>query len=159
MPGQIDTPTPTLVMPHNLCVSFVESREYTQLRNDYHDGTPQAAQLSQTSRRTFKQARKLTSSQLATLSTFYRNLDGPLAPFLFYNPQEGSPVGTNYDPTGVNPVGRYVCVFRNSWNQVTNMQRSETPDLELVELAPMSDAYLDASGFGPHGAITQVEIV
>lgn len=154
MPGSILAPQPTLVMPQSLCLQFSESREYVQLRNQYHDGTPQASQLAQTSRRTFKFSRRLTSSVLSQLWTFYQNVGGQLQPFLFYNPYEGSPVGSNYDSTGVNTTGRYICAFRNSWTQSTGMLRTDASNFELIQLPDMDSLYADLAGFGPHGAIT-----
>lgn len=154
MPGSILAPQPTLVMPQSLCLQFSESREYVQLRNQYHDGTPQASQLAQASRRTFKFSRRLTSSVLGQLWTFYQNVGGQLQPFIFYNPYEGSPVGSNYDSTGVNTTGRYVCAFRNNWQQSTGMLRTDASNFELIQLPDMDATYAALHGFGPHGAVT-----
>src|SRR3954452_21150483 len=128
MPGAVLPPQPTLVMPQTLCLAFTEDRNYEQIRNEYHDGTPQAGQLAQTSRKTFKLSRRLTPSQLSTLLTFFESLNGGLSPFLFYNPFEAgsfAPNGSNYDPTGVNTVGRYVVRFGNNWTQVSSLRRSD----------------------------------
>jgi len=158
MPGNIAAPTPTLVMPQQLCTAFSESRNYEQLRNEYHDGTPQASQLAQASRRTWKLSRRLIASQLATLRTFWENVGGGLKPFLFYNPYEGSPVGSNYDAAGVNPTGRYVAAFRNNWMQTTGLSRTDASQLELVQLDDMDPAYAAVMGFGIHGAITTATV-
>lgn len=152
MPGNIAGAAPTLVMPQQLCTAFSEARDYAQLRNQYHDGSPEASQLAQTSRRTFKLSRRLTASQLTTLRNFYTSVNGGLTPFLFYNPYEGSPIGSNYDATGVNPTGRCVVVFRNSWQQATGSLRTDVQNFELIELY-MDPTYADLAGFGPHGAI------
>jgi hypothetical protein len=154
MPGAVLPPQPTLVMPQTLCLAFTEDRNYEQLRNEYHDGSPQAGQLAQTSRKTFKLSRRLTPAQLSTLLTFFESLNGGLAPFLFYNPFEAAPIGSNYDPTGASSVGRYVVCFRNNWTQVSSLRRSDVTGLELVEVAPMDAGYAMLAGFGGHGAIT-----
>ena len=155
MPGLILAPTPTSVMPQTLCLAFAESREYAQLRNEYHDGTPQASQLAQTSRKTFKLARRLTPSDLATLCGFYQDVNGPLGSFIFYNPFDAlGPIGSNFDSSGVNTVGRYVVAFRNNWTQASGMRRTDVTGIELVQLAPMDTGFETFAGFGPHGAVT-----
>jgi hypothetical protein len=135
MPGNISTASPFGVMPQTLCLAFSEARAYEQITSTYHDGTRQAGQLAQTSRRTFKLSRKLTVSTLATLKAFWDSANGGLSPFLFYNPFEGAPVGSNYDSTGANTVGQYTVVFRGNWAQSTEMQRSTVPSIELVQVA------------------------
>src|SRR5208283_3609906 len=60
MPGNLLAAVPNGVMPFTLCVSFTEEREYAQLQNQYMDGTIQRSQLAQTSRRTFKIAKRLS---------------------------------------------------------------------------------------------------
>lgn len=135
MPGNVGTASPVGVMPQTLCLSFSESRVFEEQDNTYHDGERQVGQLAQTSRRTFKLSSKLTSSQLTTLKTFWDSVEGGLTPFLFYNFFEGTPVGSNYDPTGGNTTGRYTMVFRGNWSQSTEMQRTTVPNLELVEVA------------------------
>lgn len=141
-------------MPQTLCTSFTESRAYEQLRNEYHDGTPQGSQLAQTSRRTWNQSRRLNAVQLNTLEQFFADVGGGWKPFWFYNVYEGTPIGSNYDATGVNPTGRYPVAFRCNWTQTTGLARTDVPNLELIELAPPDATWLENAGFGPHGAVT-----
>ena len=135
MPGNIAVASPTVVMPQSLCLSFTESREYPQLENMYHDGTREVALLATSSRKSFKLSRKLMPTPLATLKAFWDSVSGGLKPFYFYNPYEGTPVGANYDATGVSTTGRYVVVFQGSWSQTTEMQRTTVPNLALIEVA------------------------
>ena len=114
---------------------FVMPRAYEQIVSVYHDGTRQAGQLAQTSRRTFKLSRKLTVTTLATLKAFWDAAGGGLTPFIFYNPFDGTPVGSNYDPTGASTVGQYFVRFSGNWSQATDMQRTTVPSLALVQVA------------------------
>jgi hypothetical protein len=158
MPGNISGPRPALVMPQTLCTAFSEARAYEQLRNLYHDGTPQAGQFAQTSRRTFKLTRRLSAAQTATLRTFYENVGGGWKPFWFYSPYEASPVGSNYDVTGANGTGRAVVAFRSNWTQTTGLARTDIAELEMVELAPPDAGYLALTNFGPHGVIASAAV-
>jgi hypothetical protein len=145
-------------MPQTLCTAFSEARAYEQLRNLYHDGTPQAGQFAQTSRRTFKLTRRLSAAQAAILRSFYENVGGGWKPFWFYNPYEGLPVGSNYDATGANGTGRVVVAFRSNWTQTTGLCRTDVAELELVELSPPGSGYLALTDFGPHGAIASAAL-
>jgi hypothetical protein len=126
-------------MPLTLCVSFVEEREYAQLQNHYADGTIQRSQLAQTSRRTFKLAKRLGSTQLSELYTFLAGQNFGATPFLFYNPFDvlaGEEIGSNFDSTGNNPQGRVTVRFRTTtWTQMTDLCRTNISNLQLVEVA------------------------
>jgi hypothetical protein len=138
MPGNLIQSAPNGVMPASLCTAFTELREYAQLQNGYHDGTIQRSQLAQTSRRTFRLAKRLNSSLLAALYDFYFSQSGGLTPFSFYNPFEvlaGQQIGSNYDPTGANTQGRVTVAFRGNWAQATDIARSNVQGLGLVEVA------------------------
>lgn len=134
MPGNVAAAAPSGIFPQTLSTAFVEVREFVQLQSQYHDGTVQRSQLAATSRRTFRTAKKLTAALLADLKTFWDAQEGGLIPFLFYNPFEANPVGSNYDPTGSSTTGRVTVVFRGSWGQSTGLLRSDVPQLELVEV-------------------------
>jgi hypothetical protein len=126
------------VMPASLCTAFVEVREYAALENQYHDGTLERSLLVETSRRTFKVAKRLDATTLAALKTFWDAQNGGLAAFLFYNPFDvasGQPIGSNYDPEGNSTVGRVTVVFRGNWGESTGLARTDVPQLELVEVA------------------------
>jgi hypothetical protein len=117
-------------MPYALSLIFAESREYAQLQTQYHDGTTERSQLAQTSRKTFKLAQRLTATLAATLKSFWDSHQGGVVPFLFYNLAEGA-----YDSTGASTQGRYTVVFRGNWSQSTGMQRTDVPQIELIEVA------------------------
>ena len=115
MPANLIGATPNGVMPASLCTAFTELREYVQLQNQYHDGTIQRSQLAQTSRRTFRLSKRLSSSLLSALYSFWGSQNGGLTPFVFYNSFDvasGQQIGSNYDPTGSNTQGRVTVVFR-----------------------------------------------
>ncbi len=130
MPGSIQNAVPVGVMPYALSAAFSESREFIQLQAQYHDATTERSQLTQTSRKTFKLAQRLTSTSVAALKTFWGSQQGGAVPFLFYNLAEGA-----YDPTGNSTQGRYTVVFRGSWSQTTGMLRTDVPQIELIEVA------------------------
>jgi hypothetical protein len=130
MPGSIQNAAPSGVMPNSLCTSFSESRDYLQLQAQYHDGNTERSQLTQTSRKTFKLAQRLTAARAAALKAFWDSQQGGVVPFLFYNLAEGT-----YDATGNSTQGRYTVVFRGSWSQTTGLLRTDVPQIELVEVA------------------------
>jgi hypothetical protein len=137
MPGNLIQSAPNGVMPASLCTAFTELREYAQLQNGFHDGTIQRSQLAQTSRRTFRLAKRLSSSLLVALYNFYVAQNGGLTPFAFYNPFEvlaGQQIGSNFDPTGANTQGRVTVAFRGNWAQMTDLARSNVQGIELVEV-------------------------
>jgi hypothetical protein len=137
MPGNLQQAAPNGVMPLSLCTAFTELREYLQLQNQYHDGTIHRSQLAQTSRRTFRLSKRLSTSQLAVLYNFWVSQNAGLTPFAFYNPFDvlaGQQIGSNYDSTGNNTVGRVTVVFRGNWAQATDLARSNVQGLELVEV-------------------------
>ena len=138
MPGNLQAAIPNGVMPFTLCTAFEEARAYEQLQNQYHDGTIQRSQLAQTSRRTFRLNKRLNASALSSLYSFWVSQNAGLTPFLFYNPFDvlaGQQIGSNYDPTGNNTLGRVTVVFRGNWSQGTDVCRTNVSGLELVEVA------------------------
>ena len=133
MPGNVAAATVAGIMPQTLCTAFTEIREFVELQSEYHDGTVQKSQLATASRKSFRLAKRISASDLGILKTFW---DSHYASaFYFYNPAEGTPVGSNYDPAGNNTLGRYPCVFRGAWNQSTDVGRSILPGVEIVEIA------------------------
>jgi len=138
MPGTLQAAAPSGVMPASLCTAFTESREYAQLQNQYHDGTVQRSQLAQTSRRTFRFSKRLSTSLLSALYNFWISQNGGMTPFAFYNPFDvaaGQQIGSNYDPTGNSTQGRVTVVFRGPWAQATDVCRSNVQEMQLVEVA------------------------
>jgi hypothetical protein len=138
MPGNLQSASPSGVMPASLSTAFTESREYAQLQNQYRDGTIQRSQLAQTSRRTFRLSKRLSASLLTALYNFWISQNGGSTPFAFYNPFDvaaGQQIGSNYDPTGNNTQGRVTAVFRGNWAQATDIARTNVQTLELLEVA------------------------
>ncbi len=138
MPGNIQYAVPSGVMPASLCTAFRELREYVQLQNQDHEGTVQRSQLAQTSRRTFRLSKRLSSSLLSSLYSFWVSQNGGLTPFVFYNPFDvtsGRQIGSNYDPPGSNTQGRVTVAFGGNWAQATDIARTNVQGLELVEVA------------------------
>ena len=139
MPGNLLAAVPNGVMPFTLCTAFTEELEYAQLQNQYADGTIQLSQLAQTSRRTFRLAKRLSSTQLSALYTFLAGQNFGATPFLFYDPFDvlaGQEIGSNFDPTGNNPQGRVTVRFRTTtWTQMTDICRTNVSNLQLVEVA------------------------
>jgi len=137
MPGNVQNAVPSGVFPQTLSLAFAEAREYPELQNGYHDQNVQRSQLATASRKTFRLTKRLTPTALATLKTFWDAHVGGIA-FLFYNPFEpasGQPIGSNYDAGGSSTQGRYTCVFRGSWTQQAGMARTQTGQIEFVEVA------------------------
>src|SRR5450631_4244225 len=130
MPGNLTQSEPNSVLPASLCTAFTELREYAHLQNQFHDGTIQRSQLAQTSRRTFRLSKRLSSSLLSALYSFWVSQNGGLTPFVFYNPFDvasGQQIGSNYDPTGSSTQGRVTVVFRGNWAQTTDIERTDVP--------------------------------
>ena len=67
---------------------------------------------------------------VVALKSFWDAQHGGVVPFLFYNLAEGP-----YDSTGNATHGRYTVVFRGNWSQTTGMQRTDVPQIELIEVA------------------------
>jgi hypothetical protein len=130
MPGNVQNAAPSGVMPYSLCTAFAESREFVELQAQYHDGTTERSQLAQTSRKTFKLAKRLTATLATALKSFWDGQQGGVVPFLFYNPAEGT-----WDGTGASTAGRYTVVFRGNWSQTTNILRTDVPQIEFVEVS------------------------
>jgi hypothetical protein len=108
MPGNLIGSTPNGVMPASLCTAFSELREYAQLQNQFHDGTIQRSQLAQTSRRTFHLSKRLSSSLLSALYSFWVSQNGGLTPFVFYNPFDvtsGQQIGSQLRSDGQQYAG------------------------------------------------------
>lgn len=134
MPGSVASAAPSGVFPQTLSVSYTETRAYIQLQSMLHDGTILRGQLAPTSRKTFQLAKRLKASDVATLKSLWDS-NGPYKPFFFYNFIEGTPPGSNYDPTGNSTVGRYTVVFRQiQWGQTSGLALAEILGLVLVEV-------------------------
>jgi hypothetical protein len=129
MPGSVSNAAPTDVLPWGLCTAFAHSREYIASISEYPDGSSQRGRLAETSRKSWRQSRRLTATGLATLYTFYQNHIND--PFYFYDPWAS---GFTYDETGEQTLGRYTVRFDGEWNQSMGIARGEA-GISLVELA------------------------
>jgi len=133
MPGSVANAAPTAVLPQSLCRAFVHAREYPALVNEYRNGESQRSVLAGNSRKQWRLAKRLTSSQLQALWHFYVARRGETEPFYFYDPYETVPKFTS-DPTGQATQGRHTVRFATVWSQSAGAARSDT-DFELAELA------------------------
>ena len=138
------TVAPGAVLPLSLSSSFTETNAYPVLSILYNDGTSETSLIQDgvnppRSLRVWALAKRLTTTQLTDLHTFYETtVQGGLNPFYFYDPYDippGDAIGSNYDPTGSNEQGRVKCFFRGDWNQQTDLSRHLVPGLTLVEVA------------------------
>lgn len=129
------------MLPETLCTAFTETRIFPILAAVYHDGTTERALVSDganaaTSLKSWRLSKRLKAADLATLKAFYEAHQG--VQFYFYSPSEaapGTPVGSNYDPTGVSTTGRYTARFSSpAWTETVDMGRSNV-QLEIVECA------------------------
>jgi hypothetical protein len=131
------------VLPQSLCASFVETYDYALLGTIYNDGTFERSLIVDgvnppRALRTFAQSKRLTNAQLNTLWTFWSaTAQGGLYAFYFYNPFDADPVGSNYDPTGTETIGRVPVFFRGDWSQRSALSRYRVENLLLVETADL----------------------
>ena len=139
MPGNVAAAAPSGVLPQTLSTAFVETFRFEMLAQPYHDSTLERALIvdgvnAPVTLRTWKLAKRLKASVFATLKTFYEGQNGGLVPFYFYDPFAADPPGANYDPTGVEIVGRITAVFRGNWSEQSNIARTEA-GLEIAQIA------------------------
>jgi phage-related protein len=143
MPGNLQAASPVDVMPQTLSTAFTEVRAFPNLSQVYHDGTTERSLIvdgvnNPVSLRNWKLSKRLTVDQLTTLRTFYEAHFGGLIPFFWYDPFEpadGMPIGSNFDPTGDSEQGRHICRFTNQqWTQTTGLARTDTA-IEFQEIA------------------------
>jgi hypothetical protein len=144
MPGQLATAVvspATNVLPQGLCTSFVEIQQFPLLVQDYHDSTIERSLVTDTVNpprplRTWRLAKRVTTAQLTALLTFWEvTVSGGLNPFYFYDPFAAgvTPIGSNYDATGVSTTGRVTVFFRGDWQHALGIGRGTIPNLELLE--------------------------
>jgi hypothetical protein len=136
MPGNLARALPITVLPNSLCLAFEKSLEYFSLGNTYKDGSSQRSTDLGSPRRTWKLARRLPPTVLATLAAFYAARNGPHQPYFYYDPFEpeaGHPIGSNYDATGVSTQWQYTVRFEGAWKPSYGMGRSNVA-ITLVEI-------------------------
>lgn len=139
MPGNVGAAAPSGVFPQSLSTLFTETFRFEMLSTPYHDSTFERALIvdgvnAPVVLRAWKLSKRLNAAAFATLKTFFEGQDGGLRPFYFYDPFAADPPGANYDPTGVEIVGRITAIFRGSWSEASNIARSES-GLEIAQIA------------------------
>lgn len=142
MPGNLSAASPSGVMPQNLCTAFTQTEQFPMLSAPYHDGETERGLIQDgvnvpAPLRTWKLTERLTSAQVATLKTFFEGQGGGLTPFYWYNPFDnvpGTPIGSNYDSSGVSTQGRHTVVFRGNWSETVSISLTDVP-LEIAEIA------------------------
>jgi hypothetical protein len=133
MPGNVENAAPASVLPQSLCRTFVHQRTYPVIENEYKNGESQRSVLAVSSRRQWRQAKRLTPTALIELRNFFDARNGATEPFYFYDPYETNPA-FSHDPTGVATVGRYIVRFNGDWQQSNGPGRSDV-SIDLIELA------------------------
>ena len=131
MPGNLNAAVVVGVMPAGICAAYQEELRLETLVNAYPDGSSDRNALAINVRHFFKLTRKVTSAQYTALWNWYHA--HPCDAFYFYNLRETVPPWT-WDPSGNQPVGRYIVVFDGSWSETTIMGRSQA-SLGLREVA------------------------
>lgn len=131
--GSVQNAVPLTVLPGSLMRAFRRSNEWYGQQNEYRNGERQRATPVTNSRKSWRLAKRLTSSQLATLRTFFFARRGGTEPFYFYDGTETSPMWTQ-DDTGVATTGRYTVRFEGEWSEQISLPRHDV-ELELIELA------------------------
>lgn len=136
MPGNLAAASPSGVLPNSTFTAFVESLSFPMLvESSYHDNTIERSLITDSvntpvALRSWKLAKRITTSQLSSLLTFFTVTTlGGLKPFYAY------PDPRQYDATGSSVVGRITCVFRGGWSQSLTPGRHDVPSLELLEIA------------------------
>ena len=100
MPGNVRNSVPSGLMPYSLCTAFAESREFVQLRAQYHDATTERSQLA-ASWRTHFPPHKAPSAAATTLKTFWDGQQGGPRAVLTNDFTEGaSKPSANSTPAG-----------------------------------------------------------
>lgn len=130
MPGSVSNASPSTVMPESLCRMFRASREWLSDANFYRGGESQVAYRVASSRKSFEIGKRLDSTELAELRTFFEDTGHDC--FFFYYPWETDPL-FSHDPTGTEPDGRYTVRFEGEWSQQNGMGRGEV-SIRLVEV-------------------------
>lgn len=122
MPGNIIAAAPTQVMPAHLSRAFHEESHMECDLNIYADGSTDRRALATNTRRYFTMQQFLPPDQWDQMRTFYFANQG--RPFYFYNLRETVPP-FSFDPTGQNPIGRYIVAFDGQWSDSYGHERAQ----------------------------------
>ncbi len=133
MPGSVASAAPSTVMPWRLCKAFTHDREFAVEENEYRNGESQRGRLSDTSRKRWRLAQRLTPAELDELRDHFEARHGMLEPFYVYDVWETDPK-FSYDETGVSVTGRYTVRYDSPWQQAVGMGRTDV-DFGFREIA------------------------
>ena len=122
MPGNVAPPVAVGVLPYARMQSHTEQMQLECLVNNYPDGSSERQALALNPRHYFRVSILVNPAQWVQFWDFYRNHPG--IPFYFYNLRETIPPFF-YDPTGANPVGRYLVVFDSGWTEEIRVGRTQ----------------------------------
>jgi len=131
MPQNLNAANPQGVMPKQLCRSFQEDLRLEALLNQYADGSSDRAALAANPRRYFRLVQGMNGTDREAMRQFFIQHQGKA--FYFYNLRETVPP-FSYDPSGLNPIGRYTVVFDGQWSDTYNLARTDVA-LQLREVA------------------------
>ena len=136
MPGNIQTSTPTTVLPKGLCTGFTLVLDFPVAVNIYKSGEYQAALLVDNARRMWQLTRKLPSAGSDELAAFYLARGGAAQAFWFYDPFEAAgDAGSNWDSTGTVTNGRYCVRFDGGMGQQQARPGRQDSSFTLKEIA------------------------
>jgi hypothetical protein len=110
MPGNVQSSTANGVMPSGLLSAFSEDFAWRTYENSYPDGASTRGVRVNTSQRRFRLKRALSAAQFTAMMTFLQGQRGRA--FYFYHLLETVPINTP-DPSGSNPVGRYLVTLES----------------------------------------------
>jgi hypothetical protein len=130
MPNNLNPAAPTTVMPFFLMKAFSHEYRWECLVNPYPDGSSQRFPQALTPRSYFQLSRSMSPIEWAAMRIFFNEHQNG-RPFWFYDLHESK---GKHDPTGADPVGRYVVVFDSGWSENTAIPRA-LASLGLREVA------------------------
>lgn len=133
MPGSVTNAAPATVLPYSLSRAFARSQEHVVDENEYRNGESQRRAITATSRKRWRQAKRLTPAALQVLREFYNARNGLQETFWFYDPWETNPK-FSHDPMGVAVVGRYAVRFASEWSQEVTLGCADV-QIEIVEVS------------------------
>lgn len=124
MPQSVSNAAPFTVLPQSLSRTFVHSREYPVIENEYRNGESRRSVLADNSRKRWRIAKRLAAAKLQALLGFYDSRKGATVPFCFCDPYEANPQ-FSHDPAGASPYARYTARFEGEWNQSGRARQDE----------------------------------
>jgi len=128
MPGNVAPAAPATVLPNHLCSLFRETRVWpVRESGGYADGRYQSEVQAATSRKSWEIAKLLTFTQWFELLTFFDARNGSQQAFHWY------PLISDYDPTGVSVIGRWLVRFDGALSRTYRLGRQEV-SLHLIQV-------------------------